>query len=368
MSWAQRLPLPASAPARSARGSALGGVCSGLAAAASVDVTLVRLSFAFLTFASGAGIVAYCGLWLAMDPPPGEQRSRRRAQIGVVLLVVGALLALRGLGIADSLLWPAAVAAVGAYLVQAHQLRVVGLALIVVGVGIFAIENGAGSAGPLVGPGVVAVALLLVLGPWAWELARERDAERVARIRSEERSELAARVHDSVLQTLALIQRHPDDARRVAQLARRQERELRSWLYPGGRFAPGASLVSALEDAAAEIEELHGVRIEVVPAGGDAPLDERAQSLVLAAREAMTNAAVHAGVDEVSVFLDVEPGSLTVFVRDRGCGFDPAAVPASGHGLAESVRGRMARAGGRAAVTSAPGEGAEVELVLEREP
>jgi signal transduction histidine kinase len=367
MSWAQRLPLRVSAPARSERGSALGGVCSGLAEAAGVDVTLVRLSFAFLTFASGAGIVAYGGLWLAMDPPPGEQRSRRRAQVGVVLLALAALLTLRGLGIPDSLVWPAALAAAGGYLVQRHELRVVGFALIVLGIGIFATENGGGS-GPLVGPGVVAVALLLVLGPWAWELARERDAERVARIRSEERSELAARVHDSVLQTLALIQRHPEDARRVAQLARRQERELRSWLYPGGRFAPGASLVSALEDAAAEVEELHGVRIEVVPAGGDASLDERTQSLVLAAREAMTNAAVHAGVEEVSVFLDVEPGSLTVFVRDRGRGFDPDAVPAGGHGLAESVRGRMARAGGRASVTSAPGDGTEVELVLERQP
>ena len=155
--------------------------------------------------------------------------------------------------------------------------------------------------------------------PWAWRHAREREAERAARIRTEERADFAARVHDSVLQTLTLIQKDPADARR---LARRQERELRAWLYPDREAAAAGTLADAIESAAAEIEELHGVRVDVVRTG-DAPLDERAQALVLAAREAMANAARHSGVDEVSVFLDAGDDGIALYVRDRGAGFDP---------------------------------------------
>jgi signal transduction histidine kinase len=204
---------------------------------------------------------------------------------------------------------------------------------------------------------------MLVLGPWAWRLAVERDAERTARIRSEERADLAARVHDSVLQTLALIQREGDDPRRVAALARRQERELRAWLYPGAR-AEGASLASAIETAAAEVEELHGVPVELVRTG-DAPLDDRVEALVLAAREAMANSARHSGADEVSTFVDVGKDQIAVYVRDRGSGFDPAAVPEASHGITESIRGRMERAGGTAELTSSAA-GTEVELRLRR--
>jgi signal transduction histidine kinase len=170
-----------------------------------------------------------------------------------------------------------------------------------------------------------------------------------------------------VLQTLALIQRDASDPARVTALARRQERELRSWLYPSGRFAPDASLAAAFDAAAEEMEELHGIRVEVVRTGGDAPLDERAQALVLAAREALGNAAVHSGADEVSVLLEVAPAELAVFVHDRGCGFDPRA-PRAGHGIADSIRGRMERAGGSAQITSAQGAGTEVELRLPRQP
>src|SRR5206468_974119 len=196
-------------------------------------------------------------------------------------------------------------------------------------------SNTRGSTTTVLAPGAVAVALLLVLAPWAWRLAREREAERAARIRTEERADLAARVHDSVLQTLTLIQKEPGDARR---LARRQERELRAWLYPDREAAAAGTLANAVESTAAEIEELHGVRVEVVRTG-DAPLDERAQALVLAAREAMANAARHAGVEEISVF--VEP--TAVYVKDRGIGFDPDTVAADRRGLAESIRGRMER-------------------------
>jgi signal transduction histidine kinase len=164
---------------------------------------------------------------------------------------------------------------------------------------------------------------------------------------------MAARVHDSVLQTLTLIQKDPTDARR---LARRQERELRAWLYP--TTATG-TLADAVDAAAAEIEELHGVRVDVVHTG-DAALDERTQALVLAAREAMANAARHSGADEVSVF--VEPNA--VYVRDRGRGFDPDSVAADRRGLSESIRGRMERVGGSAKIVSTPGEGTEVELHL----
>jgi signal transduction histidine kinase len=234
--------------------------------------------------------------------------------------------------------------------------------LVVVGIVAFFEQNlGAGTRQPLVAPSAVAIGLLIVVGPLLWRLARERDDERRERSRSEERADLAARVHDSVLQTLALIQREADDPRRIATLARRQERELRGWLYPDGTRVDGESLSSALETAATEIEELHGVRVELVRIG-DRPLDERLRALVLAAREAMANAARHSGVDEVAVFAEVGDEAVSVFVRDRGGGFDPDGVPADRRGIAESIRGRMERVGGTATVTAAPGEGAEVEL------
>jgi signal transduction histidine kinase len=177
---------------------------------------------------------------------------------------------------------------------------------------------------------------------------------------------MAARVHDSVLQTLALIQRQADDPRRVAAIARRQERELRGWLY--GELPLGdeeASLVASLSAAAADVEELHGVRVELASAG-DCPVDEPTRALVLAAREAMTNAAKFAGVEEIDVYLETTDEAVAVFVRDRGAGFDRAAVPEDRRGLAESIEGRLERAGGTATVVTAPGAGTEVELRLPR--
>jgi signal transduction histidine kinase len=215
-----------------------------------------------------------------------------------------------------------------------------------------------GGNGPFVGPGAVAGALLLVVGPWLWQLA----GERTERIRLAERADVAARIHDSVLQTLALVQRHSADAPRVAALARRQERELRRWLYGSG-VGEAATLVDALSEAVADVEELHGVRIELASAG-DVPLDESVGQLVLAAREAMTNAAKFSGVDEIAVYAESGAGGVAVFVRDRGVGFDRAAVGSDRRGLAESIEGRMARAGGTAAIVSGPGEGTEIELRL----
>ena len=213
---------------------------------------------------------------------------------------------------------------------------------------------------------VVLIAATLILAPWWLRLVRGLTAERTERIRSQERAEVAAHLHDSVLQTLALMQKRVDDPREVAALARRQERELRAWL--NGRRAAGEETVAlALESAAAEVEEAHGVPIEVV-AVGDAPLDERAGALVAAAREAMVNAAKFAGVGgaDISLYAEVDPERIEVFVRDRGPGFDPAAVPADRRGVSESIVGRMERHGGRAVVHTAPGEGTEVELVMAR--
>ncbi|HYF24535.1 MAG TPA: ATP-binding protein, partial [Baekduia sp.] len=215
---------------------------------------------------------------------------------------------------------------------------------------------------------VVVAALALVAGPFALRAARTISEERAERIRSQERAEVAAHLHDSVLQTLALVQKQAADPRAVATLARRQERELRAWLSGDGAARPDERLVDALRAAAAEVEEAHGVAVEVV-AVGDHELDDAHRALVAAAREAILNAARHAGdAGPVRVFLEAEDGRREVFVRDRGRGFDPDAVPPDRRGVRESIVGRMARHGGRATVRSTPGEGTEVELVLEDRP
>ncbi|MBA3347643.1 MAG: PspC domain-containing protein [Actinobacteria bacterium] len=360
-----RLPLALPRIARVERGSALAGVCSGIGKALGVDPTLVRLTFALLTLAGGAGIAAYGGAWLALPVEGEPDPSRRRRLLGLVVVALAGAFAIRGLGLADSIVWPAALCGVGLLLVRRGTASTtLGLLLVGLGVVAFVDQNAGGDASALLEPSAVAIMLVLVLGPWAWRLAAERDAERTARIRSEERSEMAARVHDSVLQTLALVQREAGDPKRVAALARRQERELRSWLYPDPHTT-GDGLAAAIDRAAAAVEELHGVPVELVRTG-DAPLDDRVEALVLAAREAMANAARHSGADEVSAFVDAGDDEIAIFVRDRGRGFDPAAVPPGAHGIAESIRSRMARAGGSATLTSS-GEGTEVELRLPRQ-
>jgi signal transduction histidine kinase len=363
-----RLPLALPRVTRAKRGRALAGVCSGIASSVGVDPTLVRLAFALLAFAGGAGVIAYGGAWLylpAEDEPDPE--ARRRLLGGIMLAVAGAL-ALRGLGLSDSLVWPAALCGAGVVLLRrAGAASAAAVVLIGAGVLVFVVNSPEDGRDTVLDPSAVAIAFLLVVGPWAWRLAAERDAERTARIRSQERAEMAARVHDSVLQTLALVQREAGDPRRVASLARRQERELRWWLYPDAAAAGSSSLAAAIEAAAADIEELHGVLVELVRTG-DAPLDDRLEAVVLAAREAMANAARHSGAEEVSTFLEVGDDEIAVYVRDRGRGFDPATVPSDAHGIAESIRGRMARVGGSAQVTSAAGGGTEVELRLRRRP
>ena len=214
---------------------------------------------------------------------------------------------------------------------------------------------------------VVAIALVVIFAPFFFRLVTSLSLERAERIRSQERAEVAAHLHDSVLQTLALVQKRADDPRAVAALARRQERELRTWLTGAPAHAEGRWLAGALQAAAQEVEEAHGVAIDVV-AVGDAPLDRDGEALVAAAHEAMLNAAKFAGdAGAVAVYAEAGETRLEVFVRDRGPGFDPATVPADRRGVRESILGRMERHGGRAAVHAAPGGGGtEVELVLER--
>lgn len=218
---------------------------------------------------------------------------------------------------------------------------------------------------PLGGVILVAAGLVLLLGPWWFRIARDLVLERQARARAEERAEVASRVHDSVLQTLALIQRRSDDPAAVVSLARAQERELRSWLFEGR--APGSAIASSLAGGIREIQQdveaRHGVPVEVVTVG-DSPLSQNLEALLAAAREAVVNAAKWSGAPVISLFAEVCAEKAEVVVRDRGKGFDPDAVPDDRKGLAESVRGRMARHGGTAAVQSAPGEGTKVTLTM----
>ena len=215
---------------------------------------------------------------------------------------------------------------------------------------------------------VIGCGLFLVFGPWLWRLGTELVDERRERIRSDERAEVAAHLHDSVLQTLAMVQRRADEPREVVRLARKQERELRSWLLSGRQVdadAIAGSLGAALAALGAELEEVHGVPVEVVQVR-DCDLDERLRAQLLAAREAISNAQRHSGAERVSVYCEVGATEVSMFVRDRGRGFDRDGVAPDRRGISESIEGRMARHGGRAAVRSNPGVGTEVELVMPR--
>jgi signal transduction histidine kinase len=245
---------------------------------------------------------------------------------------------------------------------------VVSAVLLIAGIGVLvSLRGGLSLLRPLGGFLLVVAAIVVLLGPWWLRIARDLLFERQARARAEERADMASRVHDSVLQTLALIQRSADDPQTVVQLARAQERELRSWLFEGR--APGDTTVTSFAEGIREIqrdvEARHGVPVEVVTVG-DGPLDEHLSALLAAAREATVNAAKWSGASVVSLFAEVEPDKVEVAVRDRGSGFDPDSVPADRKGVAESIRGRMLRHGGTATVQSTLGEGTKVTLTMTR--
>ncbi len=383
-------------------GRVLSGVARGLSVHLGLDVGLVRLAFVLLTvIASGAGIVLYAALWIfaplrpeALDPPPRAASPAGRRELphllalvvlGVAVIIavqvvnglvpLGTLVPLLAAGLGLVILWRQSDDAQRArWRVASRGARwrsvlraVIGILLVIGGGVAFGITRSGGLTGAV--PGLlaglaVAVGLVLVTAPWWLRLVRELGAERAARIREQERAEIAAHVHDSVLHTLTLIQRNLDDPREVARLARSQERELRTWLYRPAAD-PATTVSAALEAAAAEVEDDHGVAVEVVVVG-DAPLEEPLRVLLQAAREALVNAAKYAGDHPISLYAEVEPGQLTVFVRDRGPGFDLDAVPADRQGVRQSIIGRMARRGGVATVRSSPGEGTEVQLEMPR--
>ncbi len=288
----------------------------------------------------------------------------------------------------ETLLWPAVVVAAGLGVVwwQADQAglraaaddevprsrRMLGVArmlagavLVAIGLGSFLFLAGGAEAARrgLLGGVVLVAGATLIVGPWLLRLWRSLDDERAERLRSQAHADLAAHLHDSVLQTLALIQRQAHDPREVVRLARGQERDLRTFLYSDRAAAEEVSTLTAgLRRVAAEIEDQHGFPVEVVTVG-DAALDEPRRALLAAAREAMVNAAVHAGTT-VDVYAEVDGETATVYIRDRGPGFDPDAVPEDRAGVRHSIVGRMERHGGRAILRSRPGEGTEVELRL----
>jgi signal transduction histidine kinase len=315
----------------------------------------------------------------------------------LIVLSVGVLLGLlraAGVRFGDSIVWPLVLGACGMALVwrptldadspgagERRKLRdylrhpgqidaprvVIGVLLVAFAVASLLHSAGVlGSLGKAIGAvAVVTTVLGLLLAPWLVRTWRSLAFERAARIREQERAELAAHLHDSVLQTLALIQKRAGDPREVAGLARTQERELRRWLRDGSVHHGEETVASALARAAGEVEELHRVPIEVVTVG-DASLDGRLEPVVQAAREAMTNAAKFAGSERVDLYAQVDPDRLEVYVRDRGVGFDTAAIPDDRRGVRDSIIGRMQRAGGRATVRSTAEEGTEVQLVLAR--
>ena len=385
-------------------GRVLSGVARGLSVHLGLDVGLVRLAFVLLTvIASGAGVVLYAALWIfaplrpeAAHPAPGQAvRSSRRelpyllalGALGVLMIVavqvvdglipLDVLVPLLAAGVGLVILWrqgdDAQRARWRAATRGARWLAIaraaIGIVLVIGGGVAFGISRAGGLTGAAPGllAGVaVAVGLVLVTAPWWLQLVRELGAERSARIREQERAEIAAHVHDSVLHTLTLIQRNIDDPREVACLARAQERELRTWLYRPAAD-PATTVSAALEAAAAEVEDDHGVAVEVVVVG-EAPLEDPLRALLQAAREALVNAAKYAGDHPISLYAEVEPSQLTVFVRDRGPGFDPDAVPQDRLGVRQSIIGRMARHGGLATVRSSLEDGTEVQLEMPRSP
>jgi signal transduction histidine kinase len=396
----------------------VGGVASGLARHLGLSLLWVRAFFVLTSALGGLGVFLYAGFW-AMLPsdsrfetgtPGAESASRGGRRPGRVrrLADAGPTVALAALGLGvvlvvqatlggGAVFWPVVIGLAGLALLwrQADEVqrerwldnsaglnpvRIVfgsggwasyarvaaGVLLVVTAVVVVGLNGTSVSqARTALLAGLLGVAgLALVAGPVVFRLASDLGAEREERIRTQERADVAAHLHDSVLQTLALIQKSSHDPATVARLARAQERDLRSWLYVG-ESTDESSLAGALRSAAAEVEDAHGVSVDVV-AVGDCALDDALRPVVQATREAVTNAAKHAGTDRVDVYAEITPAAVDVFVRDRGAGFSLGDVPEDRYGVRRSIIDRMQRHGGTGEVRSAPGEGTEVRLRLPR--
>jgi len=394
----------------------IGGVASGLARHLAVPVVWVRAAFLVAAVLGGVGVAYYAGLWLLLptdsrfgSDAPGlasATRTGKRPRAGRRFTDVGPAVALAALGIGlvfvveavvgqGAVFWPLMIGLGGIALLwrQADEAQrerwldstgrldpiraifgaggwasyarvAAGLILIVVALGLFSVRSGEFSvAGDVLVSALLGiVGLAIVIGPWVHRLAADLTSERAERVRSQERADMAAHLHDSVLQTLALIQKNAGDSATVSKLARAQERDLRSWLYDDPAPAD-TTLIGELKSLAAEADEAHGVVVDVVSVG-DATLTEQLRPLVLATREAVNNAARHAGTPRVDVYAEVTARNADVFVRDRGQGFDLGAIASDRQGVRGSIIDRMQRHGGSAEVRTAPGEGTEVRLSM----
>jgi signal transduction histidine kinase len=389
---------------RRAEGRYIAGIAAGIAAHLQVPVVWVRVAFVLLLLPTGVGAILYAAFWAMLDVDPAERAvgkgSRRLGQLFAFIalaVAVQVVLAIVGYSGPYLVLWFLGVAAVGGVLIwrraddgqrqrwtdlapnhpwvamivardrTATTIRLVGGGVLVL-VGLI---GGIASTGELsaVRDGLlVGIALLagagVVVAPWLVKIVGDLRDEQRERIRSQERAEIAAIVHDQVLHTLALIQRSADDSREVTRLARGQERELRNWLYKPAA-SPTERVAAALEAVAAEVEDTYAIAVDAVVVG-DCDVDERLLPLMHAAREALVNAAKHAKVASVSLYAEVEPQQVSVFVRDRGAGFDVDSVEEDRHGVRGSIVGRMKRHGGTATIRSSPGEGTEVRLMMQR--
>jgi signal transduction histidine kinase len=368
---------------RRPRRMVLGGVCAGVARHLERPVAVVRIAAIVLALLGGAGVLLYLWLWAFVPLDEDESPRVRRGVPGAAILVsLAGIAALAALGIAhtgitgrDALVPAVADSAVLAILALAWTLvldradprhderyrRVVGAVAggLLVAEGLLLLPFPASALPTVLGLVVAVVGVVILIVPRIVGLWTDLMAERTARDREAQRAEIAAHLHDSVLQTLAIIQHRAGPQSEVARLARAQERELRDWLFAGtDPFAGDAA--TELRTTAGELELAHPVRFEVVTVGDAAEISSGA--LIGAAREAMLNAARHAGGD-VAVYLEVGEEAVEVFVRDRGAGFDVDAVAEGRIGVRESIVGRMERAGGQATVRS-DGRGTEVRLRL----
>lgn len=380
---------------RRSRRQLLGGVSAGIAQHIGVSATVVRFVFIVLSFAGGLGIVLYGAYWIVLPDAPDPIRRSNAMRTAKYLLagaatVVGLVLVVETIPLGQ-LFIPVILGLLGAALIwrqsgeverarwwrmsrtslearsaerQGRLRMVAGAALVILGAvlalvraDISAIRDG------FIAMVVTAGGIALITGPWWMRTVATLSDERRERIRSQERAELAAHLHDSVLQTLALIQRNADSPREVTRLARGQERELRGLLY--NETATSGLLAEQLRAVAAEVEDAYAVRIEVVVVG-DIAVDDQLIALVSATREAMVNAAKHAGVQTISLYAEIEPGAVTAFVKDRGVGFDPVGIADDRQGVRGSIVARVERHGGSATIKSAPGEGTEVQLRMQR--
>jgi signal transduction histidine kinase/phage shock protein PspC (stress-responsive transcriptional regulator) len=370
------------------------GLAAGFGLRLGVPIVFARAAFVSLTLAGGFGIICYLAGWLT-TPDEREYGSMIEAEhppstaqkFGLALIFYAVLLALQAVGLwFGPIVWPAILVIFGAALIWDRagvesRRRLTRLArpadngtrrsktqiffgAALMAVGIVVVLASLDSIQSL-GPAAIAVLLtaagfMLLFGPWIWGLFEELTDERRARIRSEERAAMAAHLHDSVLQTLAMIQRS-DDPQRMTTLARAQERDLRAWLFDPAGVDKAGTVGEGITGAAARVEAAFDVPVEVVVVG-DRPIDNAADTLVAAAAEAMANAAEHSGARTISVYVECTEDAVEAWVTDLGSGFDPDAVPDDRKGISESILARMTRAGGQANVISTPGEGSEVHL------